>query len=212
MLTARRGRFVAAALLTGVLALTAAGCGDKDKADAPAPAPTTQPTDDPGTPTGEPSEEPTTPAGDPTTPAGDATGAAGDLPDPCKGWTQADVTALTGLQILPDEDGRWLLADPYKSGETQRVCTFGVKDGYLLVGTQTTKPDVFSPPGDGSGEIVGGIGDQAFFIKGNNELHVRKGDLEIVVNYTKDSSPSGDLTLIPAQKTIATKVMETVGV
>ena len=211
MLTARRGRFVTAALLTGVLALTAAGCGDKDKADAPAPAPTTQATDAPGTPTGEPSGDPTTPAGDPTTAVGDSSDQAGDLPDPCKGWTDADITKLTGLQIYTDESGEKGGAEPFAAGDTQRGCIWGIKGGHFLIGTQRTKAGEFSPPGDGSGEIVDGIGDQAYFIKSNNELHVRKGDLEIVVSFTKDESPEGDLSLIPAQKTIATKILETVG-
>jgi hypothetical protein len=218
MLTARRGRLVAATLLTGVLALTGAGCGDKDKADAP--APTTQPTNDPGTagtpgdsdsPSDEPSGDPSTPADDPTTPAGDETGAAGDLPDPCKGWTDADITKLTGLQIFTGEGAEKGGAQPFAAGDTQRECIWGVKGGHFLIGTQRTKADEFSPPGDGTGEIVDGIGDQAYFIKGNNELHVRKGELEIVVSFTKDESPSGDLTLIPVQKTIATKILETIG-
>ncbi|NEA36138.1 DUF3558 domain-containing protein [Streptomyces sp. SID13031] len=215
MLTVHRGRLVtvgASVLLAGAFALTVAGCGpaDADKAAAPPPTtPTSQPSDDPGTPTAQPTEQS---SGDPTTPTptGEAAGEAGDLPNPCEGFTEAGITTWTGLPIAPDEDGFRGGPDPYEPGDTQRECVYGLKGGHFLVGAQHTSADEFSPPGD-DGELVDGIGDQAFFIKSNNELHVRKGELEIVVNFTKDSSPSGDLTLIPVQKTIATAILEKTG-
>ncbi|MFF1818658.1 hypothetical protein ACFVWG_15250 [Kribbella sp. NPDC058245] len=179
----------ATALLAGVLALTAAGCGGSDDPKAVS------------TPAGQPSSDP----GTPTTGAGSA---EGDLPDPCKGWTEADVTTLTGLKIAPDADGARGGPEPYQPGDSQRACIWGVDGGHFLIGTQRTKADEFSGPG-GDSEIVDGIGDQAYFIKSNNELHVRKDDLEIVVSFTKDESESGDVTLIPVQKTIATKILET---
>jgi hypothetical protein len=212
MLTAHRGRFVAGALLAGALALTAAGCGsnDEDKAVAPpatAPATDNPASTDPSTPTEEPSGDPSTPAEEPS---GDSSTPSGDLPDPCKGVTQADITSWTGLPVQTDESGTFGGPDPYNPGDTQRECAFGIKGGHLLMGVGQTTADIFSPPGEA--ETVTGIGDQAYFIKANNELHVRKGTLEVIVNFTKDSSPEDDVSLIPAQKTIATRILEIAGV
>ncbi|WP_405062890.1 hypothetical protein OG474_14970 [Kribbella sp. NBC_01505] len=177
----------ATVLLSGVLALTAAACGPQDDPGAvPAPSgPTAQPSDAPGA-------------------------SEGELPEPCKGWTEADVTTLTGLKIAPDDDGTRGGPQPYKAGDSQRECIWGVDGGHFLIGTQRTKAAEFSGPG-GDSEIVDGIGDQAYFIKSNTELHVRKDDLEIVVSFDKDETESGDLTLIPVQKTIATKILQTIG-
>ncbi|MGW6283165.1 hypothetical protein [Kribbella sp. NPDC055071] len=212
MLTAHRGRFVAGALLAGALALTAAGCGsnDDDKAAAPpttAPATNNTTSTDPSTPPEESSGIATTPAEEPS---GDSSTPAGDLPSPCKGVTEADVTGWTGLPVQKDETGNFGVEDPYNPGDTQRECAFGIKGGHLLMGTGRTSADIFSPPGEA--ETVTGIGDQAYFIKANNELHVRKDTLEVIVNFTKDSSPEDDVSLIPAQKIIATRILEIAGV
>jgi hypothetical protein len=77
------------------------------------------------------------------------------------------------------------------------------------VSTGRTPADQFSPPGEA--ETVDGIGDKAYFLKANNELHVLHGDIEIYVLFSKDNGPYGDLTLIPGEKAIAAKVLETIG-
>ncbi|WP_163570707.1 hypothetical protein [Fodinicola feengrottensis] len=108
-----------------------------------------------------------------------------------------------------DTDGNGNGAQPYKDGDSQRECAWGLKGGHLLLGVQHTTKAEFSPPG--AATTVDGIGDQAYFIKANNELHVLHGTLEIVVSFSKDSSPSDDETLIPTQKALASKILEKVG-
>jgi hypothetical protein len=100
--------------------------------------------------------------------------------------------------------------EPYKADDITRECIYPLTaGGSFLVGVNRTSADKFS--GYDDSQIVDGIGDGAFFIKDVNELHVRKGELEVVVNFTKGDSPEGDQSLLEVQKTIATKIIETTG-